>query len=98
MYDCTQQYLEATVPPPDEHYDSSNVLVKQINDAISDIETTRNSIRFSYYEISKNFTIVFDEKIFKSTSVAISNGLSKLLGFEHVAVKKKLFLMCKNLS
>ena len=53
MHDSTQQYLQATLSPPAGHYESPYILVKQINDAIADIEAARNSIRFSYNEISK---------------------------------------------
>ena len=92
MHDSTQQYLQATVSPPAGHYESPNMLVKQINDAISDIETIRNSIRFSYNEISKKITITFDKESIGSTSIAMSKGLTELLGFEHVALKENIIL------
>ena len=44
MHDSTQQYLQAMVLTPAGHYKSPNILVKQINDAIADIEAICNSI------------------------------------------------------
>ena len=88
MYNSAKQYLQAMVSPSAGNYESPNILVKQINDAIADIEAARNSIRFSYNELSKKIKIVFDKKSIGLTSIVISKGLTELLGFEHVTLKE----------
>ena len=90
MHDSTQKYLQATVSPPAGRYEIPNILVKQINDALIDIEAVKNSIRFSYNEMSTKITIAFDKKLIGSNCITTSKGLTELLGFEHVTFKKNV--------
>ena len=104
MHDSTQQYLQAMVSLPAGHYESPNILVKQINDAIVDIKAAGNSIRFSYNEISKKIIIAFDKESIYSTSIAKFKGLTELLGFKHVTFKENVipneqkFKLARNVS
>ena len=83
MYDENQQFVQAFVLPPIGHYEHPNVLVKQINDAITKIELFTRAIRFSYNEISRKITIAFDKKTIGMASLKMSKGLAELLGFEY---------------
>ena len=83
MYDKNQQFVQAFVSPPVGHYEHPNVLVKQINDAITKIELFTRAIRFSYNEISRKITIAFDKKTIKMASLKMSQRLVELLGYEY---------------
>ena len=77
-------------------YEHPKILVKQINDAIAKIELFTRAIRFSYNDISRKITIVFDKKTIGMASLKMSKGLAELFGFKYS--KFDIVLLIKEMS
>lgn len=76
------------VSPPPGHYESPDVLIKQINKNLAAIDTVDASIRFAYNEISKKISIEFKSKknnITGQFKIHMSKQLTQLMGFEWMA-------------
>jgi hypothetical protein len=71
-----------TISPPPGHYESPDILVKQINAKIERVEYRKNLARFLYNDISKKITVRFDEKALSETIILMSKPMAELLGFE----------------
>ena len=83
VYDENQQFIQTFMLLPVGHYEHPNVLIKQINDAITKIELFTRAIRFSYNEISRKITIAFDKKTIGMASSKMSKRLAELLGLKY---------------
>ena len=75
--------MQAFILPPVGHYDHSNVLIKQINNAIAKVELFALSAQFSLNEISRKIAITSDKKTIGMASLKMSKGFAKLLEFEY---------------
>lgn len=71
----------AAISPPPGHYESPDLLVKQINAKIERVEHRKNLARFLYNDISKKITVRFDEKALSETVISMSKPTAELLGF-----------------
>lgn len=78
------------VSPPPGHYESPEILVKQINRNLATIDNVEEgaSIRFSYNEIAKKISIELKaakkHRINGLFTITMSKQLAQLLGFEWV--------------
>lgn len=70
------------ISPSAGHYESPNILINHINNAIAENEPKANVVRFSYNEISKKITIKFDKETRGFFSLLMSQPMAELLGFE----------------
>jgi hypothetical protein len=74
------------VSPPPGHYESPEVLVRQINAKIERVEHRKNGVRFLYNEISKKVTVRFDQLSLSETGLQFTRPLAELLGFDYERV------------
>jgi hypothetical protein len=71
-----------TISPSPGHYESPDLLVKQINAKIERVEYRKNLARFLYNDISKKITVRLDEKALSETIILKSKPTAELLGLQ----------------
>ncbi len=77
-----RQMVNANVSPPVGHYETPDLLARQINESIESVETTAMTVRFHYNTVSRKMTVKFSRETLGKASLIMSKSMAELLGFE----------------